>query len=316
MTFLTLCLKRWRMNKLILAIFIIPILTMCSMNTKPIQNGDLFSIRTGNLYFEIDASFGGHISSFKVDDHELLYFSGIPDDYLVGSTLWPSPQSVWLWPPAAELDWEPYEAEISGDTITMISKKDPASNLVFKKTFSVNTEENCIEISYEMINEGEKDYSVAAWAVTRVPSKGSLSFFPAGDSAVTGPLADQTELVNGVVWYQQKKSNPTQEKFFSDGSGGWLAHVNKDNYLFVKTFDDVPEEQQAQEEGEIEIFYKNEEELIELENQSAYVKIPPGGSFEYKVKWYAARLPTSLEVSIGSKDLIEHVKKITNLLSL
>lgn len=282
------------------------------MNNKPSQNGALFSIRTENLDFEVDASFGGHVSSFKVDDHELLYFSGIPGDYLVGSTLWPSPQDVWDWPPSAELDREEYEAEILGNTIQMTSRKDPASGLVFKKIFTANEKTKSIDITYVIINQGEGAYEVAAWAVTRVPAAGSLTFFSKGDSDVwgTNSFEDTTEVRNGIVWYQQLKSNPTQEKFFSDGSGGWLAHVNKDNYLFVKTFEDVPADQQAPEEAEIEIYYKNEDELIELENQSAYVKIPPGGSFEYKVKWYAKKLPASLKVSVGSKELVDFVERM------
>lgn len=282
------------------------------MNNKPIQNGDLFSIRSGNLYFEVDASFGGHVSSFKVDDHELLYFSGIPGDYLVGSTLWPSPQGVWDWPPSAELDREGYEAEISGNTIQMTSRKDPASGLVFQKKFTANEKRRSIDITYVIINKGKEAYEVAAWAVTRVPAAGSLTFFPKGETEVwgTNSFEDTTEVKDEIIWYKQRKSNPTQEKFFSDGSEGWLAHVNKDKYLFVKSFEDVPADQMAPEEGEIEIYYKNEEELIELENQSAYVKIPPGGSFKYKVKWYAVKLPTTMDVSVGSKELVDFVERM------
>jgi len=299
-------------NHIIILSITLGSITLNAQNTMPKKDGNLYSLNTGNLYFEVDASFGGHFSSFKIDGQEILYFSGDQDDYLVGSTLWTSPQGVWNWPPSAELDREQYEAMISGNTIEMTSKKDPASGLVFKKLFSAEKNSNCIDITYEIFNKGLEAYDVAAWEVTRVPSLGSLSFFPAGAPPVwgTNSFEETSELLDGIVWYQQKKTDPIMEKFFSDGSEGWLAHVTKDGYLLLKVFEDVPKAMQAPGEGEIELYYKNEDELIELENQSAYIKIPAGDSMEYKVKWLGEKLPSSIDISVGSKALLEYVRAL------
>lgn len=299
-------------KQIIILSVILGSLTLNAQNIMPKKDGNIYSLNTENLYFEVDASFGGHFSSFKIDGQEILYFSGDPDDYLVGSTLWTSPQGVWNWPPSAELDREHYEAIISGNTIEMISRKDPASGLVFKKSFSSDKKSNCIDIRYEIFNKGIKPYEVAAWEVTRVPSLGSLSFFPAGEPPVwgTNSFEKTSELLDGIVWYQQKKTDPIMEKFFSDGSEGWLAHVTKDGYLFLKIFEDIPKVLQAPGEGEIELYYKNENELIELENQSAYVKIPVGNSMEYKVKWLGEKLPSSIDISVGSKALLDYVRAL------
>lgn len=283
------------------------------MEPKVKQEGDLYSIRTSDLYFEVDASFGAHVSSFKVKEHELLYFSGIEGDYLVGSTLWPSPQRVWEWPPSAELDREPYSARIVDNSIVMESKVDPVSGLMFRKIFRAAEKGEYIKINYEVINSANTETRVAAWAVTRVPSQGSLTFFPSGEGAVSGPLAAQTVLIDKIVWFQQKSTNPEGAKFFSDGSEGWLAHVSKDRFLFVKHFEDVPANVQAPEEAEIELYYKNQHELIELENQSAYFTVPAGGSFEYAVEWHAVKLPDHFEVNAGSSHLVESVKKLLSI---
>jgi hypothetical protein len=293
-------------------LIIVGFITLNAQNAMPKKDGNIYSLNTKSLYFEVNAAFGGHFSSFKIDGQEILYFSGDPEDYLVGSTLWTSPQGVWNWPPSAELDREQYEATITGNTIEMVSRKDPASGLVFKKSFSANKKSNCIDITYEIFNKGDDACEVAAWEVTRVPSQGSLSFFPLGEPPVwgTNSFEKTTEISDGIVWYQQKKSDPIMEKFFSDGSEGWLAHVTKDGYLFLKTFGDIPKAKQAPGEAEIELYYKNEVELIELENQSAYVNIPAGDSMVYKVKWLGTMLPSSINVSIGSKALIEYVRDL------
>ncbi|NJM14076.1 MAG: hypothetical protein HC896_00600 [Bacteroidales bacterium] len=93
-----------------------------SADVPPQVDGDLYSIAFNNMYFEADASFGGRISSFKLNDKELLFDNrNYSDPILWGSTLWDSPQSAWGWPPAKTLDSEPYTASISENKIIMVS---------------------------------------------------------------------------------------------------------------------------------------------------------------------------------------------------
>jgi len=298
------------MNKLfILYILFIALFSINAQDVIPVQNGDLFSLTTGDLYFEVDASYGGQVSSFKVGGNELLYFGGGDN---VGSTFWPSPQSVWNWPPSKELDSDPYNANIAGNSIRMVGDIDPASNLYFTKTFSANSTEKSISLEYAIKNEGSSAYSVAGWEITRFAAPGGLTFFPMGDGSVSGEFTDYTELNSGVIWYQEDNSDPSGKKFFSDGSEGWVAHVNKDNYLFVKQFEDVSEDDAAPGEAEVEFYHASPSSYIELENQSAYIEIPAGEFMVYTVKWYAEELPIEIDVSIGSTALIEHVRTLVN----
>lgn len=240
----------------------------------------------------------------------MLYYGGGDNQ---GSTFWPSPQDEWGWPPSTQLDNDDYAAEISDNSIVMQGEIDPASKLSFKKTFTANSTEKSVLLEYEILNTRESDsYSVAGWEVTRVPTAGGLSFFPKGDGEVFGNFADYTEESGGIVWYDADNSDPSGRKFFCDGSEGWFAHVNRNGCLFVKTFDDVPENDMAPGEAEIEFWHASPSSYIELENQSEYVPIPAGGTLTYTVKWTARELPGDLDATEGSTDLVEYVRNIYN----
>ncbi len=301
-----------RLLPTILLLGLLPLQWGFAQDVPPGKVGDTYHFECENIYFEADGAFGGQVSAFRLETDELLYFSGEANDYLVGSTLWPSPQNVWGWPPPAALDREPYEVMIVENQVIMESEKDPGSELVFRKTYSASSNDTSVTLLYTIINEGSDPYSVAAWEVTRVPSESTITFFPAGEGAVTGDFADQTTTLNGIVWYEQENSNPTGKKFFSDGSEGWLAHVTADNQLFIKTFPDIPADRQAPGEAEIELFYSGPTTYIELENQSAYREIPSGESAGYKVRWFARNLPASVDVSVGSGSLLDYTRSVIN----
>ena len=281
----------------------------------PQQNGDLYSLEFENIYFEVDASFGGHISAFEIDGINILYPSQNAADYLWGSTLWPSPQSVWGWPPSTILDSEAYVAEIAGNKIRMISAKDNSSKLVFEKIFYANPADTSVTIDYIIKNEGTSNYQVAAWEVSRVYS-GGLTFFPMGEGNVTGSFAGQTIEMNEIIWYEHESNDPAANKFFSDGADGWLAHITENNVLFIKQWEDVAYTGKAPGEAEIELWYQGNDSYIELENQSSYESIPVGGSLNYSLKWFLRELPGSSDISVGNMDLVGRVEKIINKVAI
>jgi len=107
--------------KRILPLLFFPLATIGQAQTTIPQkeSGSKFSITCENLYFEIDSADGARISSFKLDDSQLLSV-GSSSDTQNGSTFWPSPQSVWNWPPLAALDNKPYTSSINGNKITFM----------------------------------------------------------------------------------------------------------------------------------------------------------------------------------------------------
>ncbi len=292
------------------------IILFTALNTSaqlvpPQQNGALYSFQVAGMYFEVDSSFGGRISSLKFGDKEVMFVDrDYTDGILWGSTLWPAPQNDWGWPPSVVLDSDPYSGGISGDSVILVSGVDNASNLRFKKIFYASVEDTSVTILYTCINEGGATENNGLWEVTRVPP-GGITFFPSGEGSVTGGFASYTEKVNNVTWYEYDNSDAGNNKFFSDGSNGWFAHVNDDSILFIKQFENVHYDSAAPGENEIELWLNGDYAYIELENQSKYYSIAPGESVTYEMKWFLRQLPGDIDISVGSNELIDFVSAIT-----
>lgn len=271
------------------------------------SSGSKFSITCANLYFEVDSARGARISSFKIDDSELLYVDFATTD-MAGSTFWPSPQSVWNWPPAVNLDSKPYLSKINGDTILFKGATDTKSQLRFYKRMFGSLADTSITIQYVIKNEKSTSQTWAPWEITRVPATG-LTIFSKGSGSVTGDMASRTREINGLMWYDQDQYNSPGNKFFCDGQG-WLAHVTRDNFLFIKKFENITAAKKAPGEAEIEVYTASDDSYTELEDQGAYTSIASKDSIKWKVKWLARALPTSVDVSAGSKSLSDYIASI------
>lgn len=269
--------------------------------------GSIFSLTFANIYFEIDSARGARISSFLLDDTEILYVDNNGGDNF-GSTFWPSPQSVWNWPPLANLNDKPYSVTISENKITFKGATDTKTQLRFYKTIYADSADTSITIEYVMKNEKTTIQKWAPWEISRVLASG-VTVFPKGLGAVTGDMKTRTSEENGYVWYDQDNANSPGNKFFCDGKG-WLAHVTSDNILFIKKFEDITPTQAAPGEAEVEIYTAPGDAYTELENQGAYVSIAAKDSVTWKVKWYARMLPLSVDATVGSKSLTDYILKI------
>ena len=280
-----------------------------AQNVSPVKGIESkYSISFANIYFEVDTALGGRISSFQLSSAEILN-TNASNSLQIGSTFWPSPQSVWKWPPIAALDRKPYSVSIVHDELILTSGIS-SGNLRVHKIFSANPLDSSISIKYIMKNEGATAISWAPWEITRVKASG-ITFFEKGEGTITGNMIDNTNETSGIVWYDQNTTTPsfTKNKFFCDGKG-WLAHVTTDNILFVKKFTDISLAKAAPAESEIEVYTEPSKLFTELENQGAYVTISPKDSVVWEVKWIARKLPEKITVEVGSKNLVDFTKKI------
>lgn len=285
-----------------------------SAQSIPVKEGNKFKISVGDVELVVDASFGARITSFKLGSSELLMQTGGG----VGSTLWTSPQSEWGWPTLPTTDTKAYTGTIEGESMVFKSGEETGikgKKFVFQKSFKANESNNSISIRNSLINTGS-EISNALWEVTRVKPDG-LTFWKAGDKTPwysgswTAVLKNKIQESAGYYWLQFDIANGTSNKFFSGiDKTGWFAHVNKDNVIFIKSFDDVASADFAPGEGEFE--YYTGGTYIELENQSKYATIAAGDTFNYDVTWYVRKLPDDIAVEIGSTALIDYVNKIVS----
>jgi hypothetical protein len=255
----------------------------------------------------IDPNAGGRITSFKLGNYEFLTGKDIhPDNY--GSTFWPSPQTIWNWPPPSVLDNEPYQSVNNGKSIILTSGKDPVTGLQFIKEFSTG-KNDWLEITYSMINISQDVKKAAPWEVTRA-HKGGLLFFPAGETPLGKKSFDKApaETINGIVWYKDEKTRPEKDLLtIDDGSEGWIAYAI-DGRVFIKKFDDIKPAQFAPGEAEISFYISSAADYIEIEIQGEYKPIDPGKRSVWKVKWTAANVPSDIKIEKGNEQLVELVR--------
>lgn len=277
----------------------------------PEVTGTIYSFRFGDTVFAVDAATGARIVTFSMGGRNLLTAAKDASDINWGSTLWPSPQSDWSWPPPTEIDSGVYSASLAGATLTLTGATASSLGLSVTKSFTVDSVAGVISIEYRIINRGTHNRSVAPWEITRVAA-GGLTFFPVGEGA---PRKDSKpllplEISRETAWLAYDPSVITGEaKAYADGSEGWIAHATH-GLLFVKAFGDTAPTQAAPGETEIELYADPTHSYIELENQGALTSLAAGASLTWTVRWFLRELDASVAIEPGSADLLDTVRAL------
>lgn len=276
----------------------------------PTQEGGRYVFRGGATELEVDPAIGGRVTRFSIDGREVLTGPDVvasgPDvlPNMFGSTFWTSPQSDWGWPPEPELDSAAHPATLEGHVLALSSPPGARTGYGVDKRFQFDVSRNVVRIDYALVN-----YSASApaapWEVTRVPKTG-LVFFPS-EAAPAPESTVSSQTVNGVAWLDVDQVPAGDVKLFQDGSEGWLAYVN-DDVIFIKTFQDVPQSQQASGEAEVEVFVSGGFGYVEVEQQGPYELVPSGESSTWSVRWILRRRPVDVSATLGSSDLVDWVR--------
>lgn len=264
-----------------------------------LHEDQIYEISVGKMSMRIAAERGGRIISLKYEDAEVLSQLQMPNMY--GSTFWTSPQSEWNWPPVREHDAALYDVEKSEDAIVMTSKLSQKLPLRIRKTFCKDAKENCISVTYTIINESSDVRRVAPWEITRVPSEGTITFDADVESITPANLMPFVKK-NDLAWYEIDHVDGQNRKINSDGKG-WLSYVNN-GLLLVKKFPDIDASQPAPGEAEIQVYVHQGKMYVEIESQGAYTELKPGESFDWTVRWYL--MPVDGEVT---RDMIAKIIK-------
>ncbi len=283
----------------------------------PVERGGELVLEFGDTYVSIRPSLGGRVTSLRQAGTEILAGPAIhPDNW--GSTYWTSPQSDWDWPPVAAIDNEPYQATVTGPSVSLssapadVGEEVGGKNVTVQKRFTADLVREAIDVEYTLTNVGSSAISLASWEISRVPG-GGLTFYPTGDQELT-PIAPHEALpvthLNQITWFDGASFSTGQNsKLNADGKGGWLAHV-AGGVLFLKTFTDLPVSSQVPGEGEVEIYAHGTGSYVEVENQGPAVTIQPGASSTYGVTWLVRKVPAGVTVAVGSDTLVSFVESL------
>jgi hypothetical protein len=272
-------------------------------------SGSVHSFTFGRTVFAVDASIAGRIVTFSLDGRNILTAPKNAEDNNWGSTFWTSPQSAWNWPPPAEIDPGHYAVNRDGDAVVMSGNPSPTLGLAVTKRFSVDAAAESVGIVYSIVNRGSQPRSVAPWEISRVAA-GGLTFFAMGDGApIKGPQdLLKLDIVDGVAYFAyDAKAITADQKVFSDGHEGWIAHVDRD-LLLVKAFSDIPAGKAAPGEAEIEIYADAARTYVEVENQGAYVSLAPGAFSSWNVRWFLRKVDPAMTAPSARGELVKLVR--------
>jgi hypothetical protein len=263
-----------------------------------------YTLRFADLEARVDVKNGGRLEAFSLNGENILSGKNINSGNW-GTSLWPSPQSAWGWPPSQQLDNLAYTVVSDSSEIILQSKKDAKQAFVFTKSYKIDTKDTSLVVTYTILNDTTAVQKVAAWEISRV-APGGLTFYPSGEEAKRGQLSPLTKDSSGVTWFQYNAETIPAgvPKLLADGKEGWLAQANN-GLLLVKSFEDVATGKYAPEEGEIELYANPDHSYIEIEQQGTYVEVQPGAQISYTVRYKLTKLPASVNVAVGNVDLLK-----------
>ncbi|MBR5835428.1 MAG: hypothetical protein IKY66_04625 [Bacteroidales bacterium] len=285
----------------LLAVLGLGSMALSAQTINTLENGK-YSVSVGEVTLTVDASKGGKVVSYKLNDNEVLSQTRMPNSF--GSTFWTSPQSEWNWPPVAEYDTKPFEAEVKDGVLVLTGQKSERFGYRVLKEFSADAKDNAIVIKYTIVNESGETRKVAPWEISRVPNGGILFF----DAKEATPANNMKGLPftyeKDAAWYVMDEDSANR-KINADGKG-WLAFCNN-GLLFVKKFQDLKPSEPAPAEAEIQIYANPGKTFVEIEEQGAYTTLEPGAKVDWTVRWYL--VPTD-EAAVPSKSLLKKALQI------
>jgi hypothetical protein len=302
----------------LLALLALP-LTAVAQKTAPTNvgtgAGQRWTFTSGPATLKSGPKGAGRIISLQYNGSEILHMdTGTATNY--GSTFWPSPQAAWAsnWPPSANIDGAGAYTATEADTSLLLNGLTDANNQVrINKKYWANASDTSFGQRFTIINTNTVAKAWAPWQNSRLPA-GGLYIFPKGTDTVTGELRLLVRDTLNHRWFRYDSSTvPTSgtNKFYSDASQGWFAHVNKNRVLLIKKFTDTPFAKKAPGvEKEIEIYTTNNKAFTEMETQGSYDTIPAGDSIVWNVKWYVRKLPDSTSLTVGNMSIVNYINSV------
>ena len=254
-------------------------------------NGSRHRLELAPYAVELDAADGGRIVEFSRDGwNAIATASDSPLAY--GTSFWPSPQSDWDWPPPPEIDRLPWQAKpgSSGDFARRA-----------QRTRRSASRRRCASPSCP---PARASASTTRSKIAARPRAGSLPGKTRGSARAASPSTRrgaprfhrstlEPSLVDGVAWLLHDPKTMTENrKSFADGAEGFLAHV-ENGHLFVAAWNDVPREQQAPGEAEVELYVDKTGRFVEIEAQGPFEELAPGASLVWTVFFSLERLAPS-----------------------
>lgn len=282
---------------------------------QPIErSASSYVLEFGDYLLEVDPTQGARIVTFSYQGTNVLWPVALTTSDPVwlngGSTLWPSPQAIWNWPPIDEIDRDPYVASAVGSAIRVVGSpatiSQNSTSIHVEKSLSADVAGGAFDLTYEIHNDGDQPATYAAWEVSR-HARGGFTFWPGAEAGGGARWEFPPESIDGIYYWDDAITARADQKVSSDGEEGWVAHIEGD-LLLLKTWPAVPAGELAPAQGEVELYLGTEN--VEVEVQGPYVTIPAHGHSSFTVRWLLRQVPEGLDVSPGSSELLAFVRSL------
>jgi len=287
----------------------------------PMPLPTLITLDLGGARMVVDAEKGARITELSIGGVNILSGPEINNQNF-GSTFWPSPQSLWNWPPVKAFDSAQYTGGTDPATHLVRLASDPAAlpmvegypKLRISKTFAPLPEKNAVDVTYEIANTGTTGapaVTTAPWQITRVRGVGGLTFFAKGPGPVKAaeglPLVEQA----GLLWFPFAPAGG-DAKSFADAHG-WVAHVTASRLLLVMRFEDIAASDSPSGESELELYTglaSKVGDYLEIEPQGKQKTLAAGESLTWTVRFLVRTLPADITPAVGDPALIAFVDTV------
>ena len=232
-----------------------------------------------------------------------------------GYKTWPSPQSVWNWPPPPTLDYGAYSVLDTSQTIDSVTlsilspiEKWNAPNIQFKRRAIIFPGTSRVMMEQTIINNGSTSASWGMWSIVQTivnhPNKTDTAnfwaYFPINPNSIYGSSgvkpdyassAWKGEVVPGVYGVQFVAEN---KKIFADPDKGWIAYTSlSDTVVFARTFCIFDGMQYPDGGARVTVYVSSNSSpwYMEVEVKGPVVTLAAnGGEYTFIENWWVAKV--------------------------
>ncbi len=246
--------------------------------------GTHLELKDGPLLLKIAPDTGGRIASLKFHEIEILSQIRDSNNWYWGSTVWPSPQAAWNWPPPPVMDLGKYKIKYHENNFVILKSPENAYRgiEVEKQIRLIDT--STVRLKYSFFNRSDSIVPIGIWENTRIPYTGKLSWKTGELLKDTIQGLSQSDSISSLVLAHHEKA----AKLFIHTQGGEVSY-EKEGVVFKKEFSIIDSQRVAPEQAPLEIYFDPIRQFAEIEEHGPYARLGPEMVMSFEVIWKLAK---------------------------
>jgi len=222
--------------------------------------------------------------------------------------------------------WEgPYWVRIVNDySVKVTSYPSKESGIQLSREYTLDKENSHMIVKQTMENISAREVKYCHWSRSLLPSGGvyiaqlvKTSEYPKGFAQFLwspdrinkeNPSTERISILNDTIFVARPGGN-TGVKYGMMTTSGWCCYLNK-NMMFVKLFDLYPN---GEYDNNLKAEFPNmiyfDKRFVEIEPNSAMVKLKPGDSNSYSENWWLVNYPMKTDNTFDVMEAFRYAKQ-------